>query len=571
MKKGIALGIVVALFFMMCDIPVLSESEESFTVYREYRDSLYDLQRDTTQIYLELHEGKNLQAVYEHIIQTVEKTSVSLGKAHRASQDIHDTLQIGLQDHLEIILVLGLSENQKENLSTLGYTEDDVDELLDFFLHYNDYYHHVETGFTPEEMERFRSVGLTDDQVSELHNILDDHYSEWSTAQKVVKEHQIELMHAQVSLSVAALQTLLESPDTKDKDKSKSENRIKNAEENLLNALSHLSGDQSSLEKVKAFSKHVYKAAEQEIKKGNTQYMVDFFIGLQIHCGAVTALHGDIQLGLKEIQMYNDLLVECVENKELLQSIPLEESSIKESSEQSTPLTDFVGQIEEYDETNNLAVAYVLVKTPDTTLLQFLFLLSSFVFTEFGEAGWSITLPHLMDILGTITTITVSAVVTKITIVAGAFLLLIVTAPSVGLEWPPAVLGWIEGDQIIIVVEGSYGQAHIPKRAKSDDECTASSHQAILDDKYMIQEIVTNALKLLYNKNSGQYVYYFIDDSGKEWAVFIRKWGETKYYELRTAYRADCGPPFKCDADGKTYNTIFEKWLCEEFKVISPW
>jgi hypothetical protein len=567
MKKGIALGIIVALFFMMCDIPVLSESEDSFTVYREYRDSLHDLQRDTTQIYLELHEGKNLQAVYEHIIQTVEKTSVSLGKAHRASQDIHDRLQISLQDHLEIILVLGLSENQKENLSTLGYTDDDVDELLDFFLHYNDYYHHVETGFTPEEMERFRSVGLTDDQVSEVHDILDDHYNEWSTAQKVVKEHQIELMHAQVSLSVAALQTLLESPDTKDKDKS--ENRITNAEENLLNALSNLSGDQSSLERVKAFSKHVYKAAQQEIKKGNTQYMVDFFIGLQIHCGAVTALHGDIQLGLKEISMYEDLLVECVENKELLQSIPLEESPIKESSEQSIPLTDFVGQIEEYDETNNLAVTYVLVKAPDTTLLQFLILLSSFVFTEFGQAGWSITLPQLMDILGTITTFTISAVVTKIAIVAGAFLLLIVTAPSVGLEWPPAIPGWIEGDQIIIVVEGSYGQAHIPKRAKSDDECTASSHQAILDNKYMIQEIVTNALKLLYNKNSGQYIYYFIDESGKEWGVFIRKWGETKYYELWTAYRADCGPPFKCK--DKEFGSILDKWLCEEFKVISPW
>ncbi|MBU7048458.1 MAG: hypothetical protein HXS54_18655 [Theionarchaea archaeon] len=473
------------------------------------------------------------------------------------------------QDHLESILILGLSETQKENLSTLGYTEDDIDELLDFFLHYNDYYHHIETGFTPEEMERFRSVGLTDDQVSELHDILDNHYSKWSTVQEVVKEHQIELMHAQVSLSVAALQTLLESTDTKDKGKGKQENRITNAEENLLNALSNLSGNQSSLEKVKAFSKHVYKAAEQEVKKGNTQYMVDFFIGLQIHCGAVTALHGDIELGLKEIQMYEDLLSECVENKELLQSIPLEESSIKESSQQSTPLTDFVGQIEEYDETNNLAVAYVLVKAPDTTVLQFLFLLSSFVFTEFGEAGWSITLPQLMDIIGTITTFTISAVVTKIAIVAGAFLLLIVTAPSVGLEWPAAVPGWIEGDQIIIVVEGSYGQAHIPQRAESDDECTASSHQAILDDKYMIQEIVTNALKLLYNKYSGRYIYYFIDDSGKEWGVFIRKWGETKYYELRTAYRADCGPPFTCK--DREFGSILGKWLCEGFEVISPW
>jgi hypothetical protein len=403
-----------------------------------------------------------------------------------------------------------------------------------------------------------------------IGDILDDHYSEWSTAQKVVKEHQIELMHAQVSLSVAALQTLLESTDTKDK-KDKQENRITNAEENLINALSNLSGDQSSLEKVKAFSKHVYKAAEQEIKKGNTQYMVDFFVGLQIHCGAVTALHGDIQLGSKEIQVYEDLLSECVENKELLQSIPLKESPTKESPIQSLLLTDFVGQIEEYDETNNLAVAYVFVKTPDTTLLQFLILLSSFVFTEFGEAGWSITLPQLMDILGTITTFTVSAVVTKITIVAGAFLLLTVTAPSVGLERPPAIPGWIEGDQILIVVEGSYGQGHIPQRAKSKDECIASSHQAILDDKYMVQEIVVNALKLFYNQGTGQYIYYYLDDDGKEWAAFIKKWGKTKFYELRTAYRVDCPPPYECKTTGEKFSTIIDKWFCEGFKLINLW
>jgi hypothetical protein len=57
----------------------------------------------------------------------------------------------------------------------------------------------------------------------------------------------------------------------------------------------------------------------------------------------------------------------------------------EESCEQSIPLTDFVGQIEEYDETNNLAVTYVFVKAPDTTLLQFLVMLSSFIFLEFGR------------------------------------------------------------------------------------------------------------------------------------------------------------------------------------------
>ena len=102
----------------------------------------------------------------------------------------------------------------------------------------------------------------------------------------------------------------------------------------------------------------------------------------------------------------------------------------------------------------------------------------------------------------------------------------------------------IEGDQVIIIVEGSYGQGHIAERAESDeDPCIRSSHQAILDDKYMIQETVMNASKLLYNEGTGQYIYYFVDDTGKEWAVFIKKFGNTEYYELRTAYRVDCPPP----------------------------
>ncbi|MBU7023601.1 MAG: hypothetical protein HXS40_05485, partial [Theionarchaea archaeon] len=154
--------------------------------------------------------------------------------------------------------------------------------------------------------------------------------------------------------------------------------------------------------------------------------------------------------------------------------------------------------------------------------------------------------------------------------VVGAVFLLVVTAPSVGYEWPPAVPGWIEGKQVIIVVEGSYGQAHIPERAKSEDECEASSHQAILDDKQMIQEIIERPLKLFHNAGMGQYIYYYIDDAGKEWAVFIRKYYK-EFYELRTAYRVDCRPPYICNTAKDKYSTIVGKWLCEGFKLISPY
>jgi hypothetical protein len=126
----------------------------------------------------------------------------------------------------------------------------------------------------------------------------------------------------------------------------------------------------------------------------------------------------------------------------------------------------------------------------------------------------------------------------------------------------------IQGDEILIVVEGSYGQGHIEQRAQSDDKCIRSSHQAILNDKYMIRDIVVHALRLLYNEHTGQYVYYYIDGSGKEWGVFIREY-ENRYYQLWTAYRADCGPPFYCGDD--KFPTIIGKWICEGFKLISLW
>jgi hypothetical protein len=152
--------------------------------------------------------------------------------------------------------------------------------------------------------------------------------------------------------------------------------------------------------------------------------------------------------------------------------------------------------------------------------------------------------------------------------VVGAVFLLVVTAPPVGYEWPPAIPGWIEGKQVIIVVEGSHGQAHIPQRAQSKTECVASSHQAILDDKHMIQEIIERALKLFYNADTGRYIYYYVDDAGEEWVVFIGNY-KKDLYELRTAYRVDCPPPYKCKPKNKEFLTIIEKWFCEGFKLIS--
>jgi hypothetical protein len=59
-----------------------------------------------------------------------------------------------------------------------------------------------------------------------------------------------------------------------------------------------------------------------------------------------------------------------------------------------------------------------------------------------------------------------------------------------------------------------------------------------------------------------------VDEIGKEWCVFVEEY-ENDYYQLITAYRADC-KPFKCG--GKEYNTLLEKWIkYENFKLVSFW
>jgi hypothetical protein len=552
--KNRALGLVVILLMMTCDIPA-SESDDTYHLYKQYRDDLYTLQKDITHLYGELNQGKNAQAVYEHLLQTVEKTAVLLGKAELASKDIHENLQISLQDHIELTLVRGLSEPHKENLAALQYTEKEITELLDWFVHYNDYNHHAVMGFTPEEMERFYHLGLTDAHIDELQTIMNDHYTHMYTAQQFVKEHQTELMHIQVSLSMAALPILSEL-NTHTKEKS----TLQNVEEKLLKAMLTVSDDKPSLEKVKALSKQMLKTAEQKVRKQSNEYLVDFFIGLQIHCASLTALNGDTDLGLSEIRFYKKCISECISSERP----PVLMSENLDLGQSNFPIKGFVGLIEEFDETNNMGVAYVFVKGSDTTLLQSILLLVSFI-TCIGQPEFS--LHHVVDLL----TFTIPPTVIIVG-AAGAALLLIITAPAVGHEWPPAVPGWIEGDEIIIVVEGSYGQGHIEKRAQSHKECTASSHQAILDDKYMIQKIIVHAAQLLLNPHTGQYVYYYVDDLGMEWAVFVEEY-ENDYYQLITAYRADCSPHICIDINNEKheFQRIIKKWLCEGFKLVSLW
>ncbi len=90
---------------------------------------------------------------------------------------------------------------------------------------------------------------------------------------------------------------------------------------------------------------------------------------------------------------------------------------------------------------------------------------SLFVYTEWSVGGLAAFIDSCITAGITVAALALGAV--------AAFLLLIITAPSVGEEWPSYVPGTVNGDEVVIMVEGSYGQGHITERAKNGkDSCT---------------------------------------------------------------------------------------------------
>jgi hypothetical protein len=257
------------------------------------------------------------------------------------------------------------------------------------------------------------------------------------------------------SLSILALKLLEES----NQGKSSKEDRLQEAERDLLAVMEKGFEDQSSLEHVKASSKQVYKSAEQRIRKGDHQYSVDFFVGMQVYCGAVTALSGDSELGSRQIVRYKDVLAECATSPERPAGQEMVASTNQEESPKMPLSSDTVGEVEESNEANNMGVAVALVKTPEMSLLSFLML----VFATVSPEAWQeVTLPSLSEALESLLaaeTITVSSLATG---AFGAFFLFLIWIPPVSAsEWPDAVIGNIRGNRVVIVVQGSYGQGHI--------------------------------------------------------------------------------------------------------------
>jgi hypothetical protein len=571
MKRVMALSLVAILLVAVLNVPVLETAEDEFPLTKMYRDDAYALQQEMAQVYFEIQQGRKAQSIYEHVLQLTERVAVLLGEGGLAFQEMdekemEERIQGSLQDCMEIFLILGLSEQRKSELQNVGYTEEDLSRMREWILEYNDWYHHASSGLSSQEREQLYGMGLTDDEISEVEASVRTHYSEIHTTTETLQQQQTELLYTEVSLSALALKLLEEG----NQGKNGKEDRLQEAERDLLTVMEKGFEDQSSLEHVRASSKQVYKAAEQRIRKGDHRYSVDFFVGMQVYCGAVTALSGDGELGSRQIVRFKDVLAECAASSERPAVQRMTASTNQEESLKMPLSSGIVGEVEESNEANNMGVAVALVKTPETSLLSFLML----VFATVSPEAWQeVTLPSLSEALESLLT---AQTITVSSLASGAFgalfLFLIWIPPVSASEWPDAVIGNIRGNRVVIVVEGSYGQGHITKRSQDEDPCIRSSHQAILDNPYKINKVVKKAQKLLYQPTSGKYGFVFKPLLRREWVVIIREYSPgTAIYELVTAFRADCGPPYLLKDGEKVigeFQKYYELMLAQEYKLI---
>jgi len=531
MRKALAIGLTISILLAICNVPVISEEPDHHSLYREYRNDLVNLESGVHMVLHEINSGKNTQSVYEHLLKLALQAATLRGTLYPASQSLQETMHISLQSYLEILLDPELSQQYLLDWQEKGYTQEEIEDILKWILYYNDSYYHSAQGFSSEQRAWFSSIGLTESDIEELQQHISSTYEDPYTTQEMVTLSQEELLTIQISLSIATVQTLLEIE--KGENKPKNEIKNKKGHEEKIDHLLRVEGDlaemyenpiiHSNLEHVKARSHQMIKAAEQVIRSGSQEYSIDFFLALQIHCAALTALHGDPERGTQELLLYELALQECAGSPERPSLLSHDiSSSLSHSFHSPANLGDLMGNVEEWHEENNLAVVCVLAKIPDTSWMEYITMISTIVFGS-GSSGASFSLSSLADALaGLFVEVTVTVTSVCIGVVGGIFLL-IMSAEPVGYEWPPYVPDQINPNIGIVIVDGSYGQGHIIERAENSDGCEKTSHQTIIDNPHQIGKIIYNAERLYINPRTGQYFYYFVDELGNKWVAVVKK------------------------------------------------
>jgi hypothetical protein len=418
--------------------------------------------------------------------------------------------------------------------------------------YYNDYYHHASRGFTPKQVQWFHSIGLTDAQISEVQTAIKNHYTQIHTLKEEIKNHQTELLHTQILLSISALEILL---DQENKSHNRS-NRLEKAEIKLFEAIQTISEDQSSLEHVKAFAKQVYMAAEQNIQRGEDQYMVDFFIGLQIHCGAITALNGDFQFGLKEIKSYESVLSQCIWGEKISSSVQDEHAG--ESKLDTIPVPDYEGEIEESDEDNNVGYITVIVKTWGSSLSDIVHVIANILVPEIAEEVLWWFLKEVFKITAT--------VVKKVLSIAIYIVVAILTAPPVGGSWVDCVVPCMTEDPSGIfaeILEDEDTVANIEAGIfdESLKDCERNGYNAVYGDPIQIVYTIMHAIKV-YKSPNNHYFYYRENLSGA-WVVEVEILQHERCGRVVRAYKVDC--TYMCNGFDCS---IYDSWILNDNFIL---
>jgi len=547
MKKWIIYSLCAICFIAFCDIPLLSGPvQNKKNAYDEYLDTLFSLQKDTAHTYIDFQKGKNSHAVYVEILQLIEDTAILIGMAEQASLAVHEGYQFSVKGNIKTIAILGFTEPQQEYLLNIGYSKKDIEYIHAHLLEYNDFCYHAMNGFTIEQKAQFYEMGLTDEQIEVLRGSITENYSQMLTNQQIIKNHQRGLIQVQSVLSLSAFKILTEMDWKKE---NKSNNLIK-TEKKLYEAIFSSCEDFSSLEKVKAFSKQIYKSAEQKICNGENHYFFDYFIGLQIHCGALTALNGDVEFGMTEIYFYGELLKDLIETPD--RSFTYD--NLKSTSTESIPMPVLPekirgeGNIEESDEDNNFGWVLVFIKTSDSNMWGFT--------TSIGEWFSKYVFPEVLAkaIREILMKLSISETTSSLFGTAGGTIFgLIMTAGQVGGGW----LDYVENDpsgifDYIVIDEETMNTIYEGRKIIG---CLGEGIIALDEDPIQIQYTIWNALSV-YKAKWGTYFYYMETLFGDIWVLEVEEKG-FKIGRIIIGYKEEC---VKFECYGNEYYDIREQW-----------
>lgn len=269
----------------------------------KYQKNLLKLNEKIAKVYQELDDGKE---PYSHAVKAAEETAEMIGKTNALaallSESGFDTGTTNLSSQLQDVAIYGFSAEVRESLIQMGYTPEDIEALETKITEYNAYLYRISNeGFTSEEIQSLKDAGYTDSDIENLERAISQRYLSDLNAAGQLNASKNELYQLQTTLSILALKLLIESSEEKGKISMEQMRHLGELEEKLLEDI-----DKGKWNHIRSSGKELYKYSEMLMKKSDnaSEFSVDYFIGMQMHLAAITALEGDEEFALSVVNTY---------------------------------------------------------------------------------------------------------------------------------------------------------------------------------------------------------------------------------------------------------------------------